>query len=67
MNLLVNNTTNGLSDVGVNCMKKDAESNTLVIAYKSCKIDIIKNNNIQSLLILKEKILLGGNQLIIFT
>jgi len=56
-------TTNGLSDVGVNCMKKDLESNTLVIAYKSCKIDIIKDNNIQSLLDIERENIVGGKSI----
>ena len=56
-------TTNGLSDVGVKCMKKDVESNTLVIAYKSCKIDIIKDNNIQSLLDIERENVVGGKSI----
>lgn len=38
------NKVNGLTDVGISTMKKEPNSETLVVAYKSTVIDLIKKN-----------------------
>ena len=40
-------------------MAKDPNSNRIVVAYNSTKIDIVERNNIHSILDLEREILLG--------
>ena len=46
---------NGLSDVGISVMAKDPNSNRIVVAYNSTKIDIVERNNMHSILDLERK------------
>lgn len=56
-------TINGLSDTGIKCMSKDHESNTLIIAYNSSKIDVLKNNTIYALLDIERENIIGGKSI----
>tara|TARA_Y100001978_G_scaffold143970_1_gene129028 strand:+ start:327 stop:2618 length:2292 start_codon:yes stop_codon:yes gene_type:complete len=51
---------NGLSDVGISVMAKDPNSNTIIVAYNSTKIDIVEKNNIHSILDLERENIVGG-------
>ena len=51
---------NGLSDVGISVMAKDPNSNTIIVAYNSTKIDIVEQNKIHSILDLERENIVGG-------
>lgn len=48
---------NGLSDVGVNCIRYNNFDNTLLIAYKNANIDLIKGNAIFNISDIKRSII----------
>ncbi len=51
---------NGLSDIGISCIKFNPEYNTIVIAYTNANIDLIKNNTIINISDIKRKQILGN-------
>ena len=56
-------TINGLSDVGVAAMAKDPQKNTLIVAYNSTKVDIIRDNSIYSMLDIERENIVGGKSI----
>ena len=50
---------NGLSDSEVIKIAYEAQSKTILIAYKNCNVDLIKNNRIVNLSDIKQKPILG--------
>jgi hypothetical protein len=57
------NTTNGLSDVGISAMAKNPQTNTIVVAYNSTKIDIIDGNSIYSISDVERENIVGGKSI----
>ena len=54
------NTTNGLSDVGISAMAKNPQTNAIVVAYNSTKIDVIDGNSIYSISDVERENIVGG-------
>jgi ligand-binding sensor domain-containing protein len=50
---------NGLSDVGISIMKKDPESNLIIVAYQNANIDIISSDKIENVSDVKRASILG--------
>ncbi len=53
---------NGLSDIGIRCIRYNAEYQTLVIAYTNANIDLIRNNTVINISDIKRKTI--GNKTI---
>jgi len=51
---------NGLSDIGISCIKYNKDYNTLVIAYSNANIDLLKDNVIINISDIKRKTILGN-------
>tara|TARA_B100000902_G_scaffold12252_1_gene14926 strand:- start:60926 stop:63076 length:2151 start_codon:yes stop_codon:yes gene_type:complete len=58
------NKINGLSDVGIHKMEYDEYSNTIIIAYSNCNIDLIKENGqVVNITDIKEKLITGKKKI----
>jgi len=56
------NKINGLSDIGISAMDYDNENKILIIAYKNCNIDLIKDGKIININDIKLKEIFGNKK-----
>jgi len=51
---------NGLSDIGISCIKYNTDTKTVVLTYTNANIDLIRNNNVTNISDIKRKVILGN-------